>query len=316
VKRSIYKKVVASMSVLFLFAMVLTGCATGNNAANHEHQGKWKVTTTTGMVADIVSNVGGSHLEVTHLMGPGVDPHLYKASQGDIKRIDEADIVFYSGLHLEGKMVDIFEKMAKKKPVLAITETIPENLLLSDPATPGQHDPHVWFDVSLWMKAAENVRDQLVKIDPEHKSDYEQNAAKYLKELQDLHEYAKQELATIPKEQRVLVTAHDAFSYFGKAYDVEVKGLQGISTASEYGLQDVQQLVDMLVERKIKAVFVESSVPKRSIEAVVQGAKAKNHTVIIGGELFSDAMGAPGTPEGTYIGMVKHNVDTIVKALK
>lgn len=311
-----FKFNLSSMFLLFLmWAIVLTGCSatTSEPQANSE---KWKVTATTGMVADIAARVGGDLVEVTQLMGAGVDPHLYKASQGDIKRLDEADIIFYSGLHLEGKMGEIFEKMGKTKPVKAVTASIPEELLLADPQAQGQHDPHVWFDVSLWMKAVETVRDEMVAFDPAHQETYKANAEQYLKELADLHEYAKTSLASIPKEQRVLVTAHDAFSYFGKAYDIEVIGLQGISTAAEYGLNDVQQLVDTLVDRKIKAVFVESSVPKKSIEAVVEGAKAKNHTVVIGGELFSDAMGAPGTPEGTYPGMVKHNVDTIVNALK
>lgn len=295
-------------------AVLLSGCT--QSTENNQADGKWKVTATTGMVADIVKQVGGEHVEVTQLMGAGVDPHLYKASEGDIRRIDQADLIFYSGLHLEGKMVDILEKIGKKKPVKAVTAGLGKESLLADPAAPTSPDPHVWFDVSLWMKAVEQVRDDLSAFDPAHKDSYAANADKYLAELQKLDEYARTQLASIPKEQRVLVTAHDAFQYFGRAYDVEVIGLQGISTAAEYGLKDVQNLVDTLVTRKIKAVFVESSVPKRSIEAVVQGAAAKNHTVTIGGELFSDALGEPGTPEGSYIGMVKHNVDTIVQALK
>lgn len=303
-----------------LFAAAITasslmaGCSGGT--APEATEGKWKVTATTGMVADIVKQVGGDHVEVTQLMGPGVDPHLYKASEGDIRRIDEAEILFYSGQHLEGKMGEIFEKIGKTKPVKAVTAKLAKEDLLADPAAPEYPDPHVWFDVSLWMKSVEQVRDDLAAIDPAHQNAYQANAQTYLQELKKLDEYARTQLASIPKEQRVLVTAHDAFQYFGRAYDVEVLGLQGISTASEYGLKDVQQLVDTLVQRRIKAVFIESSVPKRSIEAVVQGAAAKNHTVSIGGELFSDAMGEPGTPEGSYIGMVKHNVDTIVGALK
>nr|WP_051968069.1 zinc ABC transporter substrate-binding protein [Brevibacillus thermoruber] len=295
-------------------AVLLAGCGAAQTAEAPD--GKWKVTATTGMVADIVKQVGGDHVEVTQLMSAGVDPHLYKASEGDIKRIEDAELIFYSGLHLEGKMVEIFEKMSKKKPVKAVTAGLSKEQLLADPAAPENPDPHVWFDVSLWMKAVEQVRDNLSAFDQAHKEVYAANAEKYLAELKQLDDYARTELASIPKERRVLVTAHDAFQYFGRAYDVEVMGLQGISTAAEYGLKDVQTLVDTLVSRKIKAVFVESSVPKRSIEAVVQGAAAKNHTVTIGGELFSDAMGEPGTPEGSYIGMVKHNVDTIVNALK
>lgn len=304
------------VSAILSVSLLMAGCAGKGNESPKPTDGKWRVTATTGMVADIVKAVGGEHVEVTQLMGAGVDPHLYKASEGDIKRIDSADIIFYSGLHLEGKMVEIFENIGKTKPVKAVTAKLTKEDLLADPATPANPDPHVWFDVSLWMKAAKQVRDDLAAFDPANKEAYVANAEAYLAELKKLDDYARTQLSSIPKEQRVLVTAHDAFQYFGRAYDVEVMGLQGISTASEYGLKDVQGLVDTLVRRQIKAVFVESSVPKRSIEAVVQGAAAKNHTVAIGGELFSDAMGAPGTPEGTYIGMVKHNVDTIVKALQ
>ncbi|WP_232695402.1 metal ABC transporter solute-binding protein, Zn/Mn family [Brevibacillus daliensis] len=305
-----------------LGSILLAGCGAFSESASPsvqtEYQGdkKWKVTTTIGMIADITKNVGGDKVEVTQLMGAGVDPHLYKASQGDIKRIEEADIVFYNGLHLEGKMTEIFEKMEKHKPVIPVSKNVPKDLLLGDPTYPDQADPHIWFDVSLWRMAVEQVRDSLIEIDPVNKTTYETNASAYIKELDNMHEYAKAQIASIPKEQRVLVTAHDAFAYFGKAYDIEVSALQGISTASEYGLKDVQKLVDQLVDTKIKAVFVESSVSKRSIEAVIEGAAAKNHQVVIGGELFSDAMGNPGTPEGTYLGMVKHNVDSIVSALK
>lgn len=300
---------------LLSLAFILGGCSPTASTQN-QVAGKWKVTATTGMVADIAAQVGGEKVEVTHLMGPGVDPHLYKASQGDINRIREADIIFYSGLHLEGKMGEIFAKIGKEKPVKAVTAGIPADQLLADPADPQAFDPHVWFDVSLWMKAVEQVRADLIAFDPANEAVYTANAQRYLTQLQELHQYAIAQFASVPREQRVLVTAHDAFGYFGRAYGVEVMGLQGISTASEYGLKDVQQLVDTLVSRKIKAVFVESSVPRQSIEAVVAGAAAKHHTVVIGGELFSDAMGAPGTPEGTYIGMVRHNVDTIVNALK
>lgn len=312
-----------TLVALFITGLLLVGCsptASSDNPGNTANSGntddKIKITVTTGMVGDIVANIGKERVTVTQLMGSGVDPHLYKASQGDIKRIESADMIFYSGLLLEGKMAEIFEKMSKQKPVIAVTSSIPEELLMADQDSPDQYDPHVWFDVTMWMKAAEVVRDELSKQDPDNTQLYQKNAEQYLTELAEVHQYALEQIATIPASQRVLVTAHDAFNYFSRAYDIEVLGLQGISTASEYGLKDVQNLVDTLVEREIKAVFVESSVPKRSIEAVVEGAKAKNHDVVIGGELFSDAMGSPGTPEGTYVGMVRHNVDTIVEALK
>lgn len=302
-------------NVLFLvFAMVAAGCASpeSNDLAND----KLQVTATTGMIADLVRNVGGEHVEVHALMGPGVDPHLYKASQGDIAKMQKAQIVFYNGLHLEGKMTEIFEQIAQQKPAIPVTERFSEKDLHKSAAFDGNFDPHVWFDVKLWKLAMERVRDGLIEVAPEHKADFEKNAAEYAQELDSLDAYAREQLKQIPKEQRVLVTAHDAFYYFGAAYEVEVIGLQGISTDSEYGLKDVQNMVGMITDRKIKAVFVESSVPKKAIEAVVEGAKAKNHSVNIGGELFSDAMGDEGTAEGTYIGMVRHNVDTVVSALK
>jgi len=245
-----------------------------------------------------------------------VDPHLYKATQSDIQKLENADIIFYNGLNLEGKLSDIFVRMGAKKPTVAVTETIPPEKLREPGEFDGHYDPHVWFDISLWTYAVERVRDALMELDPEHAETYRQNAAAYMKQLQELDGYAKEQIAQIPERSRVLVTAHDAFGYFGQAYGMEVMGLQGISTDAEYGVKDVQNLVNTLVERQIKAVFIESSVSPKAIEAVVEGAKEKGHDVVIGGELFSDALGAAGTPEGTYIGMFRYNIDTIVNALK
>lgn len=272
------------------------------------------VTCTIGMVADLVHNVGGDKTKVAQIMGEGVDPHLYKASPGDVNLLNGADVIFYSGLHLEGKMADIFVRMARKKPTFAVTEYIPEGQVLDNPE--GAFDPHLWFDVSLWREAAGVVRDALKAFDPTHAADYQSRADAYQAELAKLHDYAKTQLGMIPKERRVLVTAHDAFRYFGRAYDLEVKAIQGISTESEAGVKEVNELVNFLVKNKIKAVFIESSVSDKNVKALLEGCAAKGHKVIIGGELFSDAMGKAGTPEGTYIGMVRHNVDTIVKALK
>ncbi len=298
--------------LLVSVTLVAAGC--GPSGSTDGASSEIRVVTTTGMIGDLVKNIGRDRVSVTSLMGPGVDPHLYKASEGDIARLAGAGIIFYNGLHLEGRMGDILVKMAREKPTVAVAERIPGTALLKTPDE--TEDPHIWFDVSLWMMAAEVVRDTLIEVDPAGKAAYEANAAAYLKELEELHAFAREQIGSIPAEQRVLVTAHDAFGYFGRAYGIEVMGLQGISTATEYGLTDVQNLVGLLVSRKIKAVFVESSVPKRSIEALVQGAGAKGQSVSIGGELFSDAMGADGTPEGTYVGMVRHNVTTIVNALK
>jgi manganese/zinc/iron transport system substrate-binding protein len=295
--------------------LFITGC--GNSAkTSKQHKGKIQITTTIGMIKDIVNEVGGEHVAVVGLMKSGVDPHLYKASQGDIQKLEKANIIFYNGLHLEGKMIDIFEKMAKKKTTIAVSKDISEDQLRGwDDGTEG-HDPHIWFNVKHWITATKTVRDELIKYDPDHKEDYQTNADAYIKKLEELDQYAEDKIASIPEQTRVLVTAHDAFGYFGDRYGIEVMGLQGISTASEYGSKDVSELRDFLVANKIKAVFMESSVPKKAINAVVEGAKKKGHNVKIGGELFSDAMGEEGTPEGTYIGMVRHNVDTIVDALK
>lgn len=299
---------------------VISACGSGkeNNEGAASGEKKIKVTTTVGMITDVVRQVGGGHVEVTGLMKAGVDPHLYKASEGDINKLEQADIIFYNGLHLEGKMVDIFEKLAKKKTTVAVSDNIDHSILRTgaENGMDTEYDPHIWFNVKHWMKATEAIRDTLVKEDPAHADDYRQNADAYLKQLQALDEEVAQKIGTIPEESRVLVTAHDAFGYFGDAYGMKVMGLQGISTASEAGTKDVTDLRDYLVEHKIKAVFIESSVPRKAIDAVIQGAKEKGHELKIGGELFSDAMGEEGTTEGTYIGMVRHNVDTIVGALK
>ena len=277
--------------------------------------GKLTVVTTIGMITDIVRNVGGTHVEVTGLMGPGVDPHLYKATAGDVARLTSAKLIFYNGLHLESKMGEILAKMTGNTKTIAVTDDVDKAHLLTPPEFEGQYDPHLWFDVTLWMKAVEKVRNTLTEIDPGHQADYETNAERYLAELAELHQYVKTQAEKVPSEQRVLVTAHDAFNYFGKAYGFEVRGLQGISTATEAGIADVQELATFIAERRIPAIFVESSVSSRSIEAVKAAVNSKGFNVKIGGQLFSDAMGTDGTPAGTYIGMVRHNIDTITAAL-
>ena len=267
-------------------------------------------------MVDLAQEIGGDDVEVKSLMGPGTDPHLYKAREKDIRLLANADIVLYNGLHLEGKLGDVLEKMAKKKPVIPVAEVIPEARLHQMAGAADTHDPHVWFDVTLWMRVAERIRDALVEAAPKNKAGFESRASKLLDRMKKLHEWAKTETAEIPKERRVMITAHDAFGYFGEAYDFEVRGIQGISTEDEAGVKDINTLVDFIASRGIKAVFVESSVPRKNIEALVEGCTAKGHPLKIGGELFSDAMGAEGTKEGTYIGMVEHNVRTIVAALK
>ncbi|WP_370314211.1 metal ABC transporter solute-binding protein, Zn/Mn family [Guptibacillus hwajinpoensis] len=297
-----------------LLLIVMSGCS--GTETNKDSEGKINVTTTIGQIGDIVENIGKDHVQVDSLMGPGIDPHLYKASQGDINKLSNADIIFYNGLHLEGKMGEIFAKMKGEKPTYPVAEAIPEEKLLITQGNSKAVDPHVWFDIDLWKYAVLEVRDGLIEYDPDHKEEYEKNAEEYLEELSKLQEEAQSKLNEIKEESRVLVTAHDAFQYFGQAYGMEVKGLQGLSTDSEYGLRDVQNLVNVLADQNIKAVFIESSISERSINAVVEGARKKGHEVEIGGELFSDAMGEKGSPEGTYIGMYQHNIETIVEALK
>lgn len=273
------------------------------------------VVATIGMIADVAKVIGGDFVKVTGLMGPGVDPHLYKASEGDIQRLSQADLILYNGLNLEGKMADILVKMARGRMTVAVTEDVNESVLRSPEEFEGHYDPHLWFDVTLWQNIATKIGATFAEFDPAHADTYLANAKAYVQTLAELDQWTKTNIAKIPAGQRVLVTAHDAFGYFGRAYGIEVIGLQGVSTVSEFGLADVGRVVDMLVERKIPAVFVESSIPKRSIEAVIAGAKARGHDVVVGGELFSDAMGHAGTKAGTYIGMVESNVNTIVNAL-
>ncbi|WP_407946737.1 metal ABC transporter solute-binding protein, Zn/Mn family [Paenibacillus tarimensis] len=316
-KKAPFKRWVVTMAYVLLAAVLLSGCGNGERGAGVEGSEVLKVASTTGMIHDIVREIGGSDVEAVGLMGPGTDPHLYKASQGDIRRLDEADVIFYNGLHLEGTMAEMLEKLAEKKRTVAVASRLTEGQLLTVSEEDGQaYDPHVWFDVKNWISAAEVVRDTLKEADAAHADSYDSRADDYIKRLEELDRYAVEQIAAIPESGRVLVTAHDAFGYFGRAYDMEVMGLQGISTASEYGSKDVSNLRDYLVEHKIKAVFVESSVPKRAIEAVIEGARKLGHEVKIGGELYSDAMGEEGTEAGTYIGMVRHNVDTIVEALQ
>jgi len=307
--------VVASIGCAALSACNTTS-ATAVSPSSHQYKGAYpiRVVCTTGMVADIARNIGGDKVAVTALMGEGVDPHLYKASPADVSQLNRADIILYSGLHLEGKLAELLERMSRRKPTLGVAEHIPRDKILTDEH--GARDPHVWFDVSLWSEAAGAAAEALAEFDSPHADAYRANSAAYREQLAKLHQYAQEQLATVPENHRVLVTAHDAFRYFGRAYGVEVRGIQGISTDSEAGVRQVKELVDFLVERKIKAVFVETSVSDQNIRSLLEGCAARGHQVIIGGSLFSDAMGKAGTPEGTYEGMVGHNVDTIVHALK
>ena len=275
-----------------------------------------RIVATTGMIADTVREVAGERAEVIGLVGPGVDPHLYKPTRSDLQRLLSADLVFYNGLLLEGKMTDALIRAANSgRKVIAVTERLDASLLLEPEGFEGQYDPHVWMDPLAWSQAVIVIRDALIDHDPDHASAYNERTEAYLARIAEFQAYAERVLSSVPESQRILITAHDAFNYFGQRYGFEVVGIQGISTQSEAGLRDIERLVDMLVDRSIPAVFVESSVSDRHVRAIIGGAEAVGHTVAIGGELFSDAMGDEGTYEGTYLGMIDHNVTTIARAL-
>jgi manganese/zinc/iron transport system substrate-binding protein len=305
---------IVTLAIAAASLLSVEGC--GKASGDRRAGDPLRVLCTTGQIADLVQNVGGAHVKVEALMGPSVDPHQYKATLGDRRKMEDADLIFYNGLHLEGRMTDALEDMARRRSVFAVTDAIPREDLRKPEEFEGGYDPHVWFDVRLWMKCTEEVARRLIELDPKHEADYRGHAAEYLKHLEVLDRNSKRELAAIPKEQRVLVTAHDAFGYFGQAYDIEVRGLQGISTADETDIATKQRLVDLLVDRKVKAVFVESSVPHRNVENLIDLCARRGHKLTVGGELYSDAMGPEGTPEATYLGMFHYNVKTIVEALK
>lgn len=277
---------------------------------------QYKVVTTIGMITDVVKNIAREHAHVEGLIGEAVDPHLYKPTRNDVVKLQTADLIFYNGLLLEGKMNDILIRMAGKgKRVVPVTERISEepDYVIDGPES--HYDPHVWMDVRGWMKAAEVIGETLAEFDNEHSDEYKQNASAYIAKLEELNSYAKWALSMVPETQRVLITAHDAFNYFGRAYGVQVRGIQGISTESEAGVRDIENLVSFIIERDIRAVFVETSVADKNVRALVEGAKAQGHQISIGGSLFSDAMGKSGTYEGTYIGMIDHNVTVVARAL-
>lgn len=291
------------------------GRSDSRSAPRYSGPGPIQVTVTTGMVADLVRSVGGERLTVHQLLGSGVDPHLYKVSRDDVSRIVRSDLVVYSGLMLEGKMDDTLVKLSATQPVWAVTEGLAADQLLQPEDAAGHADPHVWMDVSLWAGCLNRFANRLAEFDPPGRELYLANAERVAAEWMREHAEGSRLIGSIPATSRVLVTSHDAFGYFGRAYGIEVRGVQGISTESEAGLQQINQLVDLLVERKLPAVFVESSVPRKSIEAVVAGAAARGQTVQIAGPLYADAMGEAGTTQETYLGMMKHNFRLISRAL-
>lgn len=277
---------------------------------------RFTIVATTSLLGDVVRNIVQDQATVITLMGPGVDPHAYQATQQDVGHLFHADIIFYNGLHLEGKMTDILHKLSHRRPVYAAGDAVVSDQRIVDPHFSVGVDPHIWFDIRLWQQVVMYLSDRLQVADPESADQYRENTEKYLKQLDKLHEETWQAVQQIPLENRVLITAHDAFGYFGRAYGVEVRGLQGISTVSECGLKDVTDLVSMIVERNIRAIFLETSVPEKPLQSVVEGCRKRGHNLNIGGHLYSDALGQADTPEGSYYGMMRANVRTIVNALK
>lgn len=309
-------KIITGMRFLLLSALLVLCVACAESSGSMKREGTIKVVTTTSIVGDLVENIAGEAVEVTSLMGTGVDPHLYKASAGDVEKLAGADMIFYNGLHLEGKITDILGQMRKSGVfTVGVAEGIDKSLLFSPEEYQGYYDPHIWFDVALWKKAAEVVMEAFTLYDPENAPVYRRNAESYIEELDLLQAYIQKKIATLRPDRKVLITAHDAFNYFGKGYGFEVMGLQGISTDSEASVADIKNLSRIITELKIPAVFVETSISPRYMRALRASVKARGFDVRIGGSLYSDSMGNPGTEEGTYIGMFKSNVDTIVESL-
>ncbi len=291
-------------------SLMVYGC---NPKSGHDHDDRPFVVTTTNLIRDAVEQVGGDDIRVISLMGPGVDPHVYRATPRDFHNMEQSDLVLYNGLYLEGRLSEILDRLGDQSRV--VTGSVPRDKLLEAHDFGGTYDPHVWFDAQLWRYVIDDICQALSKLLPERSEDFALRAASYKEKLEELHRYAFQRIHSIPEERRVLITAHDAFQYFGRAYNIEVRGLQGLSTTSEFGIQDVTSMVSLIAERRIPAIFVESSVSTRSIESVIAGVRERGYQVRLGGSLFSDSMGERGTPEGTYEGMFRHNVETIVRAL-
>ena len=298
-------------SIICLFVIFLVACK-----APTKSSGKLKVVVTTSMLTDLVKNIGGDLIDLQGLMGAGVDPHLYKASEGDVSKLFNADVIFYNGLHLEGKLVAVFEKMETQKTTVALGEFLAKEGLIGSDYFASNYDPHVWFNIQYFKEFSDKVTSVLSEKDPKNAASFTANNLAFQQKLDLLHTAVVNTIATLAPEKRILVTAHDVFNYFGKAYGFKVVGLQGLSTATEAGVQDVQKLSEYIIANKVKAIFIESSVPRRTIEALQEAVLSKGHQVSIGGSLYSDALGDADSVEGTYVGMFLYNIKTIVNALQ
>lgn len=310
------KKFLTIAITILILSTLLVGCGNNRDNIQVKDNGKLNIVVTTTIIGDAVKAIGGDKVNLEVLMGPGIDPHLYKASAGDVNKMQKADLLIYNGLHLEGKLGDIFEQLQKtNKNTYAVADVIDSAKLIESEEFAGSYDPHIWFDVQLWIEAVEGIKNSLINIDSENQDYYNKNALDYLNELESLNDYIKSRVEELPENKKVIITAHDAFSYFGEAYGFEVKGLQGLSTVTEAGTADVRDLAEFIANREIAAIFIESSVPAKNMEALKNAVDSRGFTVEIGGELFSDSLGNPGTEEETYIGTVKHNINTIVDGL-
>jgi manganese/zinc/iron transport system substrate-binding protein len=310
------RAVIAGVAALLALLPVVSGCGeTASAPAAEIGDRKVRVAATTNFITDLAKVIGGPRAEVTGLMGPGVDPHLYKASAGDVQTLADADMVLYGGLELEGKMEELLEEAGRERATVPVTRAIPGRRLIPLEGTE-EFDPHVWFDVTLWEDAARTVADAYVKLDPEHERGYRRRADAYLEELRRLDRYVEDRAQEVSARSRVLVTSHDAFAYLGRRYGFRVMPIQGTSTQTEATTADIERVAAVMAERDVRSVFAESSVPRQTIDAVLAAARRRGHDASVGGELFSDAAGPKGTSEGTYLGMVRHNIDTIVDGLR
>jgi manganese/zinc/iron transport system substrate-binding protein len=316
------KKIITFLTSSLLILTLITGCSSDTNSTTNTGEDSVSIVTTSTMITDLakVLTTGNDKMKVTGIMGAGIDPHLYKPTAGDAELMQNADLIVYNGLHFEGQMGELFKQMKDQGiPTVSLAdkmENFPGVTFIETTEFGGNYDPHMWFDINIWKSATIVMKDALVELDPDNKSLYEDNTEKYLQELDDLASYVNKKINELPLESRVLITAHDAFNYFGRMYDFDVRGVQGISTESEAGTKDIKELASFIVERKIGAIFVENSVPKKNIEALQAAVKAQGFNVNIGGELLSDSLSEPNSEADTYITMVRYNVDTIVKAIQ
>lgn len=307
------RKLIAA--TLFLWVLLM-GCNTTENKTTTAEDKKLKVVCTTSIIADVLKNVAQDKIELQALMGYGVDPHLYKATQGDLETLQEADIVFYNGVHLEGRMGDVLEKLAKKKTVLPISKGFSESKLINNSDFTDGHDPHIWFDIDIWKSVTSYMTETLTKEDKQNAETYKTGEKKYIARLDSLDKSIANQVQQIADSNRIIITSHDALNYYSRKYDFKMRSLQGSSTAAEFGLKDISNLVDFIVEHKLKSIFAENIVSPQALEAVIKGCADKGHTVTIGGKLYSDALGPKGSTGDTYIGMLGANTKTLIEALK